>query len=244
MPSSSNITVPYVSAIINSLSPTSALDIGIGMGKFGFLFRESCEWATIMLEGKITHVSKEHWHSRLDGIEVCSKYITPLQEYLYDKIHIGYAQEVAANLHDYDLIHMGDVIEHIEKSDAQKLLDILFQKARLGVLVITPVGEYHQEGVEGNPYEEHQSVWSPADFHRFPFVWSRKVGKSQWIIFISRKRYWLSDPIRNGGTQVHHMKINARKQRIKNICNLLVGEKGLNYMIRIKRYCEGWRGNR
>ena len=179
MPSSDNITLPYVSSIIRSLSPTSALDIGVGMGKFGFIFREACEWVPAVLEDNITQVSKENWQTRLDGLEICSKYITPLQEYLYDKIYIGAAQEIAVDMDVYDLIYMGDVIEHIEKSEAQKLLDILFEKVRFGILLVTPVGEYHQEGVEGNPYEAHRSVWRPADFRRFPFMWSRKVGKRQ-----------------------------------------------------------------
>lgn len=243
MPSSDNITVPYISAIIGSLSPTSALDIGIGMGKFGFLFRESCEWSHIF-DNDISRIAKVNWQTRLDGVDVCPEYIAPLQEYLYDKIYIGAAQKIAVDMNDYDLIHMGDVIEHLEKSEGEKLLDILFEKARLGVLLVTPVGEYHQEGVDGNPYEEHKSVWCPADFRRFPFVWSRKVGKRQWIIFISRQKHWLSDPIKNGMTQTQHLRINTRRQKLKKICSFLLGKKGLVYLTQIKRYREGWKENR
>jgi hypothetical protein len=41
MPTSDNITVPYKSNIIDALAPNSALDIGVGMGRFGFFFENT-----------------------------------------------------------------------------------------------------------------------------------------------------------------------------------------------------------
>lgn len=241
MASSDNITIPYVSRIISSLSPTSALDVGIGMGKFGFIFREACEWC--FLEECGTSVSKENWKAKLDGIEVCSEYVTPLQQYLYDKIYIGPAQEIAADLDDYDLIHLGDVIEHLEKSEGQRLLDTLFEKARLGVLIVTPVGEYDQEGVEGNPYEEHKSIWSPLDLHRFSYIWTRKAAKRQWVIFISRQRHWLGDPYMRRRTKAQHLRCQARWEKLKRVSRALFGAKGLEFLLRTKRRLEGWKAN-
>jgi hypothetical protein len=240
MPCSDNISVPYVSRIVSSLSPHSALDIGIGMGKFGFIFREVCDWLHVVQNG-VQRVSKEKWQSRLDGIEVCSEYITPLQEYLYDKIYIGPAQEIACKLGNYDLIHLGDVIEHFEKTEGQRLLDILFEKALLGVLIITPVGEYKQKGTKDNPYEEHKSVWSPADLRRFPCVWARKVAKRQWVMFVSRNKFWLPDPFASRKSDASLIKIDAWRQKLKKVVKSLFGERGLNLLLKIKRHHEGWR---
>jgi len=240
MASSDNITIPYVSRIVSSLSPTSALDVGIGMGKFGFIFREACEW---LLEECGTRVSKENWKTKLDGIEVCSEYVTPLQQYLYDKIHIGPAQEIAADLDDYDLIHLGDVIEHFEKSEGQRLLDILFEKACLGVLIVTPAGEYEQEGLEDNPYEEHKSTWSPRDFRRFSCIWAKNVAKRQWVIFISRQRHWLGDPYVRRKTKAQHLHCQAQREKLKRVSRALFGAKGLEFLLGIKRRVEGWKCN-
>lgn len=238
MPGSDNITVPYISGIVSSLSPCSALDIGIGMGKFGFIFREACEWTHVIQEG-VQRVSKEKWQSRLDGIEVCSGYITPLQEYLYDKIYIGPAQEIVSRLGNYDLIYLGDVIEHFEKSDGQRLLDVLFEKARLGVLIVTPVGEYKQDGIEGNQYEEHRSIWSPADLRRFPYVRARKPAKRQWVIFVGQNKCWIPDPLADRKSHAQLVKRGVRRQKLKKVVNSLFGEKGLNLLLKIKRYHEG-----
>ena len=233
MPTSSNITMPYVSTIMQSLHPKTALDIGIGMGKYGFLFREACEWIGVFESG-ISCVKKENWNSRLDGVEVCSDYITPLQRYLYDEIFIGLAEEVVPKLGQYDLIFLGDVIEHFEKSQGQKLLDILFEISRIGVLIVTPIGEYQQSGSEQNTYEEHKSVWSPADLRRFNYVWARKVFKRQWVMLVSRNKLCLPDPLAV-------QKSYARRQRLKKLVKLLFGKKGLDLLLKIKRYHKGRR---
>lgn len=60
--------MPYVSAIIKSLHPKTGLDIGIAMGKYGFLFRGACEWVRVFESGT-SCVKKENWNSRLDGVE-------------------------------------------------------------------------------------------------------------------------------------------------------------------------------
>jgi hypothetical protein len=51
MPFSDNIAIPYVSSILLSLRPNSALDVGVGMGKFGLFFREACDWAQVFQYG-------------------------------------------------------------------------------------------------------------------------------------------------------------------------------------------------
>jgi len=117
MPISDNMNVPYISTVVGALSPMSALDIGIGMGKFAYILREKCEW-TAWVED-VNCVKKENQRIRIDGIEVCPEYITPLQEFLYDKIHIGLAQDIIPTLGDFDLINMGDVSEHFDKSQGR-----------------------------------------------------------------------------------------------------------------------------
>ena len=187
MPTSDNITVPVVSEIINIVSPESALDIGVGTGKFGFVFRDEREWKHACETG-LTRMKRDHWRTRLDGVEVCPNYVTPLHKYLYDEVYIGLAQNVVPKLGFYDLIHMGDVIEHLSKSDGERMLDMLYDKARMGILIVTPVGEYHQRGTLENPYEEHKSVWGPRDLVRFPWRLSLRVGGRQWVMFICKSK--------------------------------------------------------
>jgi len=187
VPTSDNITVPIVSEIIKIVSPESALDIGIGTGKFGFVFREECEWKNTYGRS-LTNIRMGHWRTKLDGVEVCADYITPIHKYLYDELYIGLAQDVVPRLGFYDLIHIGDVIEHLSKPDGRELLEVLYNKAKMGILIVTPVGEYPQQGTAENPYEEHKSVWGPRDIVKFPWRLSLKVRGRQWVMFVSKSK--------------------------------------------------------
>jgi len=241
MPTSDNVSVPYVSMILRSLAPASALDVGIGMGKFGFLYREALEWSRIMSEG-VRCVPKERWQHQLDGIEICSDYITPVQQYLYDHIFLGSAEDLVDHIAEYDLVYFGDVIEHFSKEAAYRILDATFAKSRLGILVVTPVGEFEQPGVHGNPCEEHRSVWEPNDFDRFPYVWYRKVAERQWVICVTRKPCSFHDPLMPRKTAAEIKKIERRHEIAKSAVRTLLGDRMLDALRRLKRRREGWRG--
>jgi len=223
MPTSDNITVPVVSEMVKLMAPESALDIGVGAGKFGFVFREEREWKT-------GSVPTEHWRARLDGVEVCARYITPLHNYLYDKLYIGLAEEIVPSLGSYDLIHMGDVIEHLGKSDGLALLDVLYDKAQMGILIVTPVGEYPQQGTRENPFQEHKSVWCSKDFRKFPWRLSQKVGGRQWVIFISKSQDLLMN-IRHGRRRRLLDEHLRRIRRYKKIWYILQGARHVKYLI-------------
>lgn len=243
MPISDNITVPYVSAIVRSLHPSSALDVGVGMGKFGFILREQCDWSVPMTHPGTSAkvVQRQYWRTRLDGIEICEAYITPLQHYLYDQILVGPAQEVSKTLGAYDLIHLGDVLEHLDRAEGLRLVDLLFQKARMGVLVVTPIGELEQSGLVDNPYEEHRSVWSPKDFADFPCVWSRRVSGKQWVIFLSREPHWFADPTSRRKSQKGSARSATFRRGVKLAIRWCLGPKWLTFLIGAKRWMKGWR---
>jgi len=67
----------------------------------------------------------------------------------------------------YDLVMLGDVIEHIEKDEGERLLASLL--ADNGCVLITSPREFFAQGsILHNPYERHRSLWRPDDFKRWP----------------------------------------------------------------------------
>lgn len=64
----------------------------------------------------------------------------------------------------YDAVICLDVIEHIEKKDALKLVRDMEGIAAKKVIILTPNGFYHQHALEGNPYQIHKSGWRAEDF--------------------------------------------------------------------------------
>jgi hypothetical protein len=139
---------------LDRLKPSSMLEIGPGFGKWGFLAREMLDWSDGRLE-------RSSWTARIDAIEAYA-YETPLYEWVYDDVRFADVLDVAAEIADYDLVLMSDVIEHIEKEPAQRLLRDLLARNR-NVLISTPLDFFEQE-VEFNPHEDHVSHWTPADF--------------------------------------------------------------------------------
>ena len=115
-------TSPYshLSTVVEYLlaaRPSSILDIGLGNGKLGFIARDLLD----VMFGE--RYRKEDWRIQIDGIEVFANYIQDHQKAIYDEIYIGDAFDVIDTLGTYDMIVLGDVLEHFEKPKARRLLD-------------------------------------------------------------------------------------------------------------------------
>ena len=177
MPSSFPDALSVVASWVQALRPATVLDVGIGFGKYGMLFRE---YLDVSPRG-------EHGQSydgpsasiRIDGIEAHAPYIGPLQRAIYDRIHVGDALALLPTLGRYDLVFAADVLEHFTRADGERFLAVASAHAALGVLIVTPALDLEQDDVFGNPFERHQSFWTPDDFAARPgadvLVWRRQL---------------------------------------------------------------------
>ena len=159
MPISRPDPLPRLLNFIWEKDPKSILDIGIGFGAMGVLFRQICDirWGRV-----------QHWETIIHGIEIHDKYLNPIWQYAYNLVRIGEAIEQLPTMDkDYDLVFLGDVLEHLEKDRAKKLLDMCIEKAKKWVIITTPA-EFHSNEEEarrfGNPYEEHKCLLEDKDF--------------------------------------------------------------------------------
>jgi hypothetical protein len=172
MPSSRASTIPYVVSVIRQLRPDSILDVGVGFGKWGYLFREYTD--VTASEAEPERYRKENWKTRIEGIEGYEPYLHTGHEFIYDRIHVGNVADVLPELGRYDVIFFGDIIEHFTKEVGTQLLRAALDHAEQAVLVTTPRLETGQGEEVGNPLERHQSLWTPADF--------RAIGDCQVIL--------------------------------------------------------------
>lgn len=153
--------ISYNIELIRKLDPVSILDVGVGFGRWGILFREFLEiWDGGRYNGK--------WQRVIDGIEIYPGYIKDYHRYFYDDIFIENAIEhLEKTEKHYDLINFGDVIEHFTKDEGTTLIELALQKGKY-VLINIPIGKYWpQEGTDENPYEAHKSIWHNNDFTKF-----------------------------------------------------------------------------
>ena len=165
MPSSRPNLIPTVIHLIRQLRPQSILDVGVGFGKWGHLFREYTDINEA--EHDPARYARENWRVQIDGIEGFADYITEMHRYLYNHIHIGNASELMPGLGTYDVIFLGDVIEHLDKEAGRQLLHQARAHAAKAAIISTPRYDTAQPDLCANELERHRSVWTPRDFRRW-----------------------------------------------------------------------------
>lgn len=156
MPTSDLHNIAPVLTVIQGLDPGSVLDVGCGFGKYGVLLREYLD----IVHGRL---HRTNWEVRLEAIEAFAGYRNELWEYAYDAVHIGRAEVIVPTLGMFDVVLLGDVIEHLEKEAAVKLIvDCLEHSSTL--VVATPLEFAPQSDVNRNPFEIHRCLWNQRDF--------------------------------------------------------------------------------
>ncbi len=148
------------------MNPASLLDVGTGMGQYGYLARNNLENVNLFkVEGaQGSQRPKAEWRVRIDGIEAFPTYLTPVHDYIYNHIMVGDALDILPGIasESYELVIAIDILEHFTKSDGLKFLAELKRVAKRAVLVSTPKDFLSQE-IEANPYENHRSHWLKED---------------------------------------------------------------------------------
>lgn len=187
MPSSAAYVIPYVVSIITQLRPDSILDVGVGFGKWGYLFREYTDIErSFGAKPGAAGYSKSQWKARIDGIEAFEDYIHDGHRFIYDEIHIGDAIDVLPRLGVYDVIFLGDVLEHFEMAVGTKLLRTALEHAAQCVIVTTPSFFFDQGDACGNPFERHRSFWKPKDLRSVAPCKIRTVGEGAYVVAYPR----------------------------------------------------------
>lgn len=173
MPSSNYAVIPVVLDIVLTLQPKSILDIGVGYGKYGVLFREYLDiWKTDKPFGTRTF--------KLVGVEAFAGYMNPCWD-VYNDVYVDNIQNLPEiYTQPFDLVFMGDVIEHLPKEQALALIKGLNYE---DLLIVTPLEVREQGAVYGNPYEQHISKWDKSDL---PDAQHFIVGNQQ-IFYLSKR---------------------------------------------------------
>jgi 2-polyprenyl-3-methyl-5-hydroxy-6-metoxy-1,4-benzoquinol methylase len=169
MPTSEHWQIPRVCDVLVRERPRTVLDVGAGYGKFGVLARE--------------YGGAE----RVDAIDVVAPRFP-----VYDHVYLGDLKAIdtllPAEPARYDLALFIDVIEHLEKVDAHRVLDTLTRRASR-VLVTTPWGFRRQE-LAGMPFETHRSGWHPWDFTGRYVVHRWEVFPGHFTRYVRWPRLW------------------------------------------------------
>lgn len=160
MPSSRPDHLSALAYLVERVAPKSILDLGIGSGFKGAFFRE---YTDVWDHGIIDRKDAIY----LVGVDIFEQYRNPLWD-LYDRVVI---EDIVKYLKDtpgerYDMVHCGDVIEHLSYEAGEELISLVSRAAIKAAVVVTPLRVLKQGTVFGNEHERHISQWGPD---RFPF---------------------------------------------------------------------------
>jgi hypothetical protein len=150
MPYSSDVFDNTIQELLFKWRFETYLDIGPGAGKFGRMVKSIVP------------------HCHITAVEIESEYVESfhLRE-VYDAIILSDALVLLNGDQNrtYDVVILGDVIEHLLKADGQNLIHFLAYRCKR-MLVVYPT-KYVQYAVGSKPSESHRSSWLPSDFEYF-----------------------------------------------------------------------------
>lgn len=111
------------------------LDVGFGAGAYGKLLRS-------------------FYYLNIDGLDVYDGHIKEMGlDKIYDNIYIENVLDF--DFEYYDLIIMGDVLEHMELESAKKVLSSIIEEDKCFQMIISVPYCYEQNELYGNSYEKH-----------------------------------------------------------------------------------------
>ncbi len=160
MPTSHYFQIGEIVSFILFTNPSSTLDIGAGFGKYGFLSREYLE----LWDGRNNYHDRQR---KIHGIEVFEDYITPIHDFIYDRMYIGNAIDILPTLKEqYDLILLIDILEHFDFNEGLRILQECSTRGR-NILISVPNYLGHQKDAFGNTFETHKFHWKRYHFKRY-----------------------------------------------------------------------------
>lgn len=99
-------------------------------------------------------------------VEPHEPYAAVLRSAGYEVV-VGRAADVLGGM-DADAVYLLDVIEHMERAEALRAIELACAVARKQVVIYTPLGFLEQThdawGMGGEHWQTHRSGWTPADF--------------------------------------------------------------------------------
>lgn len=150
MPFSSTAGKAEIRDWLRELRPATVLDLGAGSGTYSRLFRPILPLATWV------------------AVEIHKPYVDQYDLKLhYDQVIVDNVMSVDLPPESFDVVLLGDVLEHMTFHDAACALRLAQIWATKGVIASIPLGHCPQGASEGNEHEAHISEWTHQSFLEF-----------------------------------------------------------------------------
>ncbi len=176
---------------INDRSRHRMLDVGKGLGKYGFLTHEFVGLDPQKLPDPSKKL-REQSRWTIDAVEIQPAYMWPHIDDIYETVYMGDVLNLYPTLPSYDVILMTDVIEHLDKQPALEMVKHFLGTGAV-VVISTPIKFFHQDFMESE-WEQHRSHWTPKDFRFAPHVVWQTVRRGRIYVLSAAPESFNSHP--------------------------------------------------
>jgi len=149
--------------VLSLIKPGRILDIGSGEGKYGRLIRSKPEFSEV----------------HLTSVEYEAARKQELLDIGYDEVRVMSALDLFDKpAETFEVVILGDVIEHFKKSEGMDLLNYLNYRSEY-IIIVTP--EAMPQNMS-NFYEGHNSIWRPHDMQWHDYWLHMRCGLMHYYI--------------------------------------------------------------
>ena len=154
----------------------TVLDCGCGRGNWAFFMRTE--------KAGIPHVT---------GFDLYGPYVEKLKRLdLYEELFQLDIRDVETLEKKFDIIMAMDVLEHIEKDEALKVIKTLEEMSESLLIVSLPIG-FQRQGIgdDGNPFQVHLSGFTQREMRALGYETKNFMRFTRTINFVQRVRCFL-----------------------------------------------------
>jgi len=150
----------------------SILDLGCGNGGKPMQFiNRNKQFYTVGVDGYAPYIERCH------------------RESSHNEIILSDIRDIPYDDSSFDVVLLLGILEHFNKSEGIQLLKRAEGIARKQVLILTDIGEYEHEVLDGNVLQVHKYIWSAEELKEFGFkVWG--LGIPHWYGRTGVERYF------------------------------------------------------
>ena len=131
-------------------------DLGCGYGRWGHIIR--------------SEVDRHGQNAYIIGCDIYRPCLLRSKKYSpYDDLIVCDITRLPFRQKSISIIFALEVIEHLQKSEAQNTLKALEQCVQETIIISTPWGYFPQGEIRNNIRERHLSSWKPEDFEKYGY---------------------------------------------------------------------------
>lgn len=140
------------------------------------------------------------------GVDAYKPYLKESEKrQIHNEYLLGDITRVRFKPQSFDAVILIDVLEHIDKTAGERLLEKAEIWARKKVIVSTPNGFVAQKSLDGNPYQTHRCGWTVDEMARFGYRGFGMAGL-KWL-----RRENVSEKVKEEGDLVATIRFKPRR---------------------------------